>query len=552
MTPKRLLIVGGVAGGASAAARARRLNEACDIVVFDKGPHVSFANCGLPYFVGDVIQDESKLLVASPELFRDRFRIDVRTRHEVTAIDTDERTIQVRDLTADSLHTEAYDALVLSPGARAIRPPVLGIDLPGVFVVRTIPDSRRIRAWLADHQASRAVVVGGGFIGLEMAENLSHRNLAISIVESAPHVLPPLDPEMARPVEDHLRSQGVNLLLGDAIAKIEQGEDHSLVVRTRAGVELATDLVILATGVRPETTLAKASGIALGRRGGIRVDEHMRTSVPGVWAVGDAVEIREVMTGVEAILPLAGPANRQGRIAANDIFGHASRFRGVQGTAVCGVFGMTVASTGVSERALAREGISDYERIYLHPGHHVGYFPGAKPIRIKLLFRPSDGRVLGAQAVGEEGVARRIDVISMTIQQGGTVYDLEEAELCYAPQFGAAKDPVNLAGMIAANVLRGHLQLARWEELPDADVLVVDVRSAEEHAGGAIPGAINIPLEELRGRLAELPRDRELWLYCQVGQRAYYATRLLLQRGFRVRNLPGGIQTYASFTSPAE
>ncbi len=548
MVPKRLLIVGGVAGGASAAARARRLNEACEIVVFDKGPHVSFANCGLPYYVGDVIRDESKLLVASPELFRDRFRIDVKTHHEVTAIDTAARTIEVRDLTTDTARTEAYDALVLSPGARAIRPPVPGVDLPGVFVVRTIPDSRRIRDWLERRGATRAVVVGGGFIGLEMAENLHHRGLAVTVVELAPHVLPPVDAEMARPVEDHLATHGVELRVGDAITAIELTDDERLTVRTRAGDALTTDLVILATGVRPETSLAERAGIALGERGGIRVDEHMRTSADGIWAVGDAVEIREVMTGVEAILPLAGPANLQGRIAANDIFGRDARFRGVQGTAVCGVFGLTVAVTGASERALERHGITDFERVYLHPGHHVGYFPGAKPIHIKLLFRRSDGRLLGAQAVGEEGVARRIDVISMAIQQGGTVFDLEEAELCYAPQFGAAKDPVNLAGMIAANVMRGDLELARWESLPDANVLVVDVRTAAEYQRGAIPGAVNIPLDELRERLDELPRDRDVWLYCQVGQRAYYATRLLLQRGFRVRNLPGGYETYASFT----
>lgn len=545
--PKRLLIVGGVAGGASAAARARRLNEACEIVVFDKGPHVSFANCGLPYFVGDVIRDESKLIVASPQLFRDRFRIDVRPHHEVTAIDTAARVIAVRDVQSGRAYEASYDALVLSPGAHAIRPPVPGIDREGVFVVRTIPDSRKIRAWIAERGAARAVIVGGGFIGLEMAENLAHRGLAVAVVEAAPHVLPPLDPEMATPVEEHLAARGVELRVGDAVAAIDDGESGGMVVRTRGGASLAADLVILATGVRPETELAQRAGIELGARGGIRVDERMRTSAAGVWAVGDAVEIREVMTGVEAILPLAGPANRQGRIAANDIFGRVTCFRGVQGTAVCGVFDMTVAVTGANEQALARAGVTDYERVYLHPGHHVGYFPGARPIHMKLLFRRSDGRVLGAQAVGEKGVERRVDVISMAIQQGGTVYDLEEAELCYAPQFGAAKDPVNLAGMIAANVLRGDLELARWEELANADVCVVDVRTAAEHARGAVPASINVPLDELRGRLDELPRDRELWLYCQVGQRAYYATRLLLQHGFRVRNLPGGYETYKAF-----
>lgn len=548
MHPKRLLIVGGVAGGASAAARARRLNEACDILVFDKGPHVSFANCGLPYYVGGVIRDESELLVATPELFRDRFRIDVRPNHEVTAIDTEARTIDVRDLVNDHAFTESYDALVLSPGARAIRPPVPGVDRDGVFVVRTIPDSRRIRAWLDERQAKAAVVVGGGFIGLEMAENLSHRGLTVSIVELADHVLPPVDAEMAVPVEQHLTEHGVHLHVCDAVTAIDEAGER-LVVRTREGAAIEADLVILATGVRPHTDLAQRAGLTLGPRGGIQVDPQMRTSAPGVWAVGDAVEIREVMTGVEAILPLAGPANRQGRIAANDIFGRETSFRGVQGTAVCGVFDMTVAVTGANERSLARAGITDYERIYLHPGHHVGYFPGARPIHIKLLFDRADGRVLGAQAVGEEGVARRIDVISMAIQKGGTVFDLEEAELCYAPQFGAAKDPVNLAGMIAANVVRGDLELARWEGVPGTDSYLLDVRTAEEVARGAIEGAKHIPLDELRDRLDELPRDRELWLYCQVGQRAYFATRLLLQHGFRVRNLPGGYTTHCAFAS---
>jgi NADPH-dependent 2,4-dienoyl-CoA reductase/sulfur reductase-like enzyme/rhodanese-related sulfurtransferase len=543
---KRLLIVGGVAGGASAAARARRLDEHREIVVFDKGPHVSFANCGLPYFVGDVIRDESKLLVATPELFRERFDIDVRVLSEVTRIDPDARCIEVTNLKTGERYHEHYDQLLLSPGAHAIRPPLPGIDLPGIFSVRTIPDTRRIRQWLEQRRAKRAVVVGGGFIGLEMAENLAHRGLDVTVVELSEHLMPPLDPEMAVVIEEHLRDSGMTLHLGDGIASFEQDDDGGLRVRTASGASMPADLVILAIGVRPETALAKDAGLELGPRGGIKVDEHMRTSAEGIWAVGDVVEVRETITGVEAMLPLAGPANRQGRIAAADICGRQASFRGVQGTAVCGLLGMTVAMTGCNERALERAGVEDRCAVYLHPGHHVGYFPGAKKIHIKLMFQPSDGRLLGAQATGEEGVARRIDVISMAIQRGSTVFDLEEAELCYAPQFGAAKDPVNLAGMIAANVVRGDLPLGRWGALGEH---VVDVRSEQEFARGAIPGARNIPLEQLRGRLDEIPENEDVWLYCQVGQRAYYATRLLLQHGRRPKNLPGGYETYRWFAA---
>lgn len=550
---KRILIVGGVAGGASAAARARRLDEHAEIIVFDKGPYVSFANCGLPYYVGDVIRDEASLLVATPELFRDRFRIEVRTHSEVTYIDPKAQVIEVRsELPGEPATTyrERYDALVLSPGARAIRPPVPGVDLPGIFVVRTIPDSRRIRSWLSEHSARHAVVVGGGFIGLEMAENLAHRGVSVSLVEMAPQVMPPLDPEMAALVEKHLLGRGVDLHLGDAVVGFAERPGERLEVQTKKGASIEADLVILAVGVRPETGLAVQAGLRIGDRGGIEVDERMRTSVPGIWAVGDAVEVKETTTGVEIVLPLAGPANRQGRIAANDICGRPTRFRGVQGTSVVGCFGLTAAVTGCNERMLLRSGVTDYEHIYLHPGHHVSYYPGAKPIHLKLIFRPSDGKVLGAQAIGEEGVARRIDVISMAIQMGATVFDLEESELCYAPQFGAAKDPVNLAGMIAANVVRGDLPVADWAALASGipeGVRVVDVRRPAEVARGAVDGAVNIPLEEIRDRLDELPEDDEVWLYCQVGQRAYYATRALLQSGRNAKNLSGGYATFQGF-----
>jgi len=540
---RRVLIVGGVAGGASCAARLRRLDEAAEIVIFDRGPFVSFANCGLPYFVGNVIADQRKLLVASSDLFRDRFNIAVHTRHEVTAIDRAARTIRVRDLEASAERDEAYDALVLSPGAAPIRPPLPGIDLPGIFAVRTIPDSVRIRTWIEERQPTRAVVVGGGFIGLEMAENLAHRGIQVTILEKLSQVMPPIDAEMATWVQEHLREKGVTLALGDGVAGFT-ADGGGLAVLTESGAKIATDLVILSIGVRPETGLALGCGLALGERGGILVDDTMRTADRHIWAVGDVIEVRDVLTGQELIVPLAGPANRQGRIAAEAIAGRPRLFRGVQATAVVGVFGLTVASTGASEKGLRRSGVTNFQKVYLHPGHHAGYYPGARPIHLKLLFAVPDGRVLGAQAVGLEGVEKRIDVIATTIQKGGTVYDLAETELCYAPQFGGAKDPVNLAGMVAVNYLDGDMPLAAWDRLGEDGELVVDVREPDEHAAGHVPGAINLPLSQLRQRFAELPRDRPIALCCGVGQRAYYATRFLLQHGYRAANLSGGYTTY--------
>ncbi|MCX6968155.1 MAG: FAD-dependent oxidoreductase [Verrucomicrobia bacterium] len=540
---KKIVIVGGVAGGASCATRCRRLDESAEILLIDRGPYVSFANCGLPYYVGDVIKDESKLLLASEALFRDRFRIEVRTRHEAVGIDREKREIEIKELATGRLYREPYDALVLSPGAAPVRPPLPGIDLPGIFVLRTIPDSREIRAWIDTKQARSAVIVGAGFIGLEMAENLVHRGLTVTVVEMLDQVMPPIDPEMARPVQKRMEAHGVTMALGDGVAGFET-QAGQLVVKTKAGASYPGDLVILAIGVRPETGLAKAAGLDLGERGGIRVDDQMRTSDPAIWAVGDAVETRDLVTGQQTLIPLAGPANRQGRIAADVINGRDTHFRGVQGTAICGVFDLAVASTGASEKALQRAGITDYEKIYLHPNHHVGYYPGAKSINLKLIFRKSDGHLLGAQAVGEAEVARRIDVIATAMQLGGTVYDLEEAELCYAPQFGGAKDPVNFAGMIAANALRGDNPLADWNQLGTDGAFLLDVRDPDEFEEGHIPGASNLPLNELRTRMGELPREREIAVYCGVGQRAYYATRILLQNGYRARNLTGGIRTY--------
>ena len=551
MIRKKIVIVGGVAGGASCASRCRRLDENAEIVLIDRGPYVSFANCGLPYYVGDVIKDESKLLLANEALFKNRFNIEVRTQHEAVSIDRANRTVVVKELGTGRTYSESYDALVLSPGAAAVRPPLPGIDLPGIFVLRTIPDSRDIRSWIAQKQAKSAVVVGAGFIGLEMAENLVHRGLSVTVVEMLNQVMPPLDPEMAVLVQQHMEAHGVKMALGDGVAGFEKTGAGQITVKTQSGTAHTGDLVILAIGVRPETSLAKASGIELGERGGIRVNDQMQTSDPAIWAVGDAVETRDIVTKQAALVPLAGPANRQGRIAADAICGRNSRFRGVQGTAICGVFDIAVASTGASEKALRRAGVTDFDKVYLYPAHHVGYYPGAKQMNLKVLFRKSDGRILGAQAVGEADIARRIDVIATAIQFGGTVFDLEEVELCYAPQFGGAKDPVNYAGMIASNAIRGDNPLADWSQLGCDGTLLLDVRDPDEFEEGNIPGAVNLPLHELRSRLGELPRDHKIQVYCGVGQRAYYAMRILLQNGFQAENLSGGIRAYKQIAATA-
>jgi NADPH-dependent 2,4-dienoyl-CoA reductase/sulfur reductase-like enzyme/rhodanese-related sulfurtransferase len=540
---KRLLIVGGVAGGASCAARARRLSETAEIIIFERGQYVSFANCGLPYYVGDVITDEKKLLVANSDLFKQRFNIDVRIENEILEIDRENAIIKVKNRKTGETYQEEYDALVLAPGAASIRPPLPGINLPGIFAVRTIPDSRNIREWISQKDVKRAVVVGGGFIGLEMTENLVHRGISVTLLQNQTQVMAPLDPEMATPIHDLLASQGVQLALGDGVVGFEQNPDESIKVITQSGKNYTADLIILAIGVRPETTLAKAAGLEIGERGGIRVNEQMQTSDNKIWAVGDVVEVQDFVTKEWTFIPLAGPANRQGRIAAETIFGRKSQFRGVQGTSVCGIFDLTIATTGANEKTLKRLGWN-YDKIYLHPGHHVGYYPNAKPIDMKLLFDPKDGKILGAQAVGEAGVEKRIDVIAMAIQLGAKVYDLEEAELCYAPQFGAAKDPVNIAGMIAGNDLRRDAPLVHWEDLPKLDGILLDVREVHEFTAGHVETAANIPLSQLRQRMFELPKDEDIWVYCQVGQRGYYATRALRLNGFQAFNLSGGFKTY--------
>ena len=535
----RVIVAGGVAGGASCAARLRRLDESAEILMVERGPYVSYANCGLPYHVGGVIEEESKLLVTKKEALRDHFNIDVRTDCELVEISPGQKTVELRDTATGMVSTESYDKLVLSPGAAPIRPPLPGIDLPGIFTVRTVPDARDIRAWIEEKQAKRAVVVGGGFIGLEMAENLVHRGLEVTLVEMIDQVLPPLDPEMARLVGRHVEEHGVRLALGDGVAGFQQSADGSLEVLTNSGKAHPGDLVILGIGVRPEAAVAKAAGLEIGERGGIRVDEHMRTSDPDIFAVGDAVEVKDFITGQWSLIALAGPANRQGRIAADVIAGRDSSYRGTQGTWVCGVFGLAAAATGASEKLLVRLGEEDLEKIYIFPSSHAGYYPGAKVLATKVIFRKSDGRLLGAQVVGEDGAEKRVDAIAVAIQMGGTVYDLEEAELCYAPQFGSAKSPVNFAGMVAADVLRGDMPLSHWS--PDDSAFLLDVRRPDELAKDPMPGAVNIPWEEIRAHLGELPRDREIHVFCRSGQRSYYVTRILLQNGFKARNMSGSM-----------
>jgi NADPH-dependent 2,4-dienoyl-CoA reductase/sulfur reductase-like enzyme/rhodanese-related sulfurtransferase len=544
----KLLIVGGVAGGASAAARARRLSEDAHIVLFERGPDVSFANCGLPYYIGGEITQRDKLLVVTPERLQTRYKLDVRVRTSVEAIDRVAKKVRVRDLESGREYEETYDKLILAPGAAPIRPQLPGIDLPGIFTLRNMQDMDRIKVKI-DQGMRRAVVVGAGFIGLELVENLVRRGITTTVIELQDQVLPPFDKEMTTPVAQELADKGVSLLLGQSAEGFEQGPD-GLTVRLKSGQRLPAQLVVLGVGVRPENKLAIEAGLEVGSRGGIRVNEHLQTSDADIYAVGDAIEVKDFVTGEPTQVPLAGPANRQGRIAADHIFGRAARYRGTQGTAIVRVFDRTAALTGASEKVLMRAK-HPYRKVYVHPTHHAGYYPGAEAMTLKLLFDPERGRVLGAQAVGGAGVDKRIDVLAVVIQAGMTVFDLEEMELAYSPQYGSAKDPINMAGFVAAGLLRGeHPQVdveAVLASSPGERRLLVDVRTAQEFATGHVPDAVNIPVDGLRSRLGELPRDREIAVYCQVGQRGYLATRILLQAGYKATNVGGGYKSYKLF-----
>jgi NADPH-dependent 2,4-dienoyl-CoA reductase/sulfur reductase-like enzyme/rhodanese-related sulfurtransferase len=541
----RLLIVGGVAGGASAAARARRLSEDAQIILFERGPDVSFANCGLPYYVGGEIAERDKLLVVTPERLQTRFNLDVRTRSSVEAIDRAAKKVRVRYLASGREYEESYDKLILAPGAAPLRPPISGIELPGIFTLRNLQDVDLIKQRV-DLGVKQAVVIGAGFIGLELVENLVRRGVKTTVVELQDQVLPPFDKEMTTPIAEHLAAKGVSLLLGESAEGFERSAD-ALEVRLKSGQRLAAQLVILGVGVRPENKLAVEAGLEVGPRGGIRVNEHLQTSDPDIYAVGDAIEVKDFVTGQPTQVPLAGPANRQGRIAADHIFGRDAHYRGTQGTAIVRVFDLTAAMTGASEKTLQRAKRT-YRKVYVHPTHHAGYYPGAEAMTLKLIFDPTDGKLLGAQAVGAAGVDKRIDVLAVAIQAGMTVFDLEEMELAYSPQYGSAKDPINMAGFVAAGLLRADHPQVDVEDTVNASAngrsILVDVRTAQEFASGHIPGAVNVPVDELRSRLNELPRDREVAVYCQVGQRGYLATRILSQAGFDVVNICGGYKTY--------
>lgn len=548
----KIIIVGGVAGGASAAARARRLSEEAEIVLVERGPDVSFANCGLPYHLSGTIAERSKLLIVTPERMRERFKLDVRVRSDVEAIDRAAKTVRIRDLATDRTYEEKYDKLILAPGASPIRPPISGLELPGIFTLRNLGDMDRIKAAL-DGGTRQAVVVGAGFIGLELVENFVARGVQTTLVELQDQVLPPLDKEMTTPILERLRAKGVEVLLSDSAESFAPAGADGLQVGLKSGRKLAAQLVVLGVGVRPENGLAVAAGLDVGPRGGIRVNEQMQTSDPDIYAVGDVVEIRDFVTDQPTQVPLAGPANRQGRLAADHIFGRSVRYRGTQGTAIVGLFGLAAGMTGQSEKALRRAGRA-YAKAYVHPAHHAGYYPGAEGMTLKLLFDPTDGKLLGAQGVGGAGVDKRIDVLAVALQAGLTVYDLEEMELAYAPQFGSAKDPVNMLGFVAAGLLRGdHPQTDVEAVLADPEqTMIIDVRTPTEFAAGRLPGAVNIPVDELRDRLAEIPHDRDVTVYCQVGQRGYLATRILLQNGYRVRNLAGGFKTWLLYAPAAK
>jgi NADPH-dependent 2,4-dienoyl-CoA reductase/sulfur reductase-like enzyme/rhodanese-related sulfurtransferase len=540
-----IVIVGGVAGGASAAARARRLSESANIIVFERDSFISFANCGLPYHIGGTIEDRDKLLVQTPQSMKARFNLDIRIETEVLSIQPNDMTVTVRERHSKKEYTQAYDQLILSPGARAFVPPFPGADHPLVFTLRNIPDMDKIILKIAHDLPKTATVLGGGFIGLEMAEALVQRGIKTTLVELSNQVMAPVDPEMATPLHQEMRAHGVNLLLGVGVTAIADADQGARLQLSNGG-HIDTDMVVMAIGVRPETSLAQAAGITLGARGGILVDDQMRTSAPNIYAVGDAIEVKDLVSGEAALVPLAGPANRQGRIAADVIFGRNSRYQDTQGTAICKVFDQTVAVTGLNEKRLKQLG-RKFEMVYAHAADHANYYPGAEQISLKLLFDPSSGVILGAQALGKQGVDKRIDVIATMIRASMTVYDMASAELSYAPPYGSAKDIINQAGFIASNVMEGEHLICQPQQALDCadDPLLVDVREPSEIGRmGTIDNAINIPLPTLRDQLAQLPKDRPILVFCAVGLRGYVAFRILSQLGYQVRNLTGGYTSY--------
>ena len=543
---KKIAIIGGVAGGATAAARLRRLDESSTIVLFERGEHISFANCGLPYYIGETIKDRQKLLVQTVEGMSKKFNLDIRNLSEVAGINRDKKTVTVKNLKTNEVYEESYDTLVLSPGAKPIFPPIEGInDAANIFTLRNIPDTDKIKNAVDQQNPQKAVVVGGGFIGLEMAENLAERGIEVTVVEMANQVMAPLDYEMASIVHDHLRNKGVILILEDGVKAFkEQGS----IIELTSGTKLNSDLTILSIGVRPENQLAINSGLNVGDRGGIQVNEFLQTNDENIFAIGDAIEVTDYINGNAAMIPLAGPANRQGRIVANNIYGKAEKYKGTLGTSIAKVFDITVAATGNNEKQLKQLNVN-YQAIHIHPACHASYYPGAESIDLKLLFDPSNGKILGAQAVGKDGVDKRIDVIATAIKGNLTVFDLTEVELSYAPPYSSAKDPVNMAGYVASNIIDGDVATVQWHEVDEIvknGGLLIDVREPNERENGFINGSINVPLGEIREKIHTFPKNETIYVSCQVGLRGYLAARILTEKGFKVKNVDGGWKTYSS------
>ena len=541
---KKIIIVGGVAGGASTAARLRRLDENAEIIMFEKGEYISFANCGLPYYIGEIIKEREKLIVQTVDEMSNKFNLDIRNLSEVVKIDKENNKITVKNLKNNEIYEESYDTLVLSPGASPIKPNIRGIeDCEDLYTLRNIPDTDKIKAYVDNKKPRKAIVIGGGFIGLEMAENLRERGLDITLVEAGNQVMAPLDIEMAAIVHDVLIDKDVKLILNDGVKEFK---DKGKRVVLSSGKEIETDLIILSIGVRPETSIVKEAGIELNERGGIIVDKHMKTSVDNIYALGDAVEIIDFVNKKPAMIPLAWPANRQGRIVADNICGRNSSYKGSLGSSVAKIFDYTVATTGNNEKTLKKLGI-DYKAIHIHPGSHAGYYPGAFPISFKMLFNPKDGRILGAQGIGIDGVEKRIDIISTAIKGNLNVFDLQDIEPCYAPPYNSAKDPVNMLGYYASNIMEDLVDIIQWNKVDELDKnnsIIVDVREEFELVTGTFENSINIPLGQLRDRLDEIPKNKNVYVTCQVGQRGYVASRILRSNGINAINIDGGIKTY--------
>ncbi|AWP28294.1 CoA-disulfide reductase [Paenibacillus sp. Cedars] len=542
----KIIIVGGVAGGASAAARLRRLDESSSIILVERGEYISFANCGLPYYIGETIQERSKLLVQTVPGLSSRYQLDIRNLSEVTSIQRQEKQVTIKNLRTGDIYTESYDYLILSPGAKPIVPDIPGLsESRNVFTLRNIPDTDRIKQYIEKEKPKEAVVVGGGFIGLEMAENLAEHGIQVTLIEMANQVMAPLDYEMASIVHSHLMEQGVRLILEDGVRAFHDGGSR---IELSSGLLVSTDMTLLSIGVRPENVLAVEAGLQVNERGGIRVNAHMQTSDPHIYAIGDAIEVNDYIHQSPAIIPLAGPANKQGRLVADRIYGKNSSYKGTLGSSIAKVFELTVAATGSNEKRLKQMNIP-YQAIHIHPLSHAGYYPGAYPISLKLLFHPESGQIYGAQAVGADGVDKRIDVIATAIKGNLNVWDLTEVELAYAPPYSSAKDPINYAGYVASNILDGLVETVQWFEMNDlvsSGATLIDVREPSEREAGYIEGSINIPLNDLRSRLKDLPQNETLYVTCQVGLRGYLAARILTEHGFRVKNLDGGWKTYAS------